>query len=654
MKKILALLLTAVMIFAMTACDVEINVAQTDAIPASEEAVLTDKTVAAGETWKVESNCSFANLELEEGAIVEADWPVIVFFETSGTVSNGEIIGNVQFVCDYDEVVAIVHTNDTHGFLETEPYVKGLKNALEESGDFSLVLAVNAGDVYAGGYAAAHAYEGEYIPYIMSMIYDYMTWGNNDAGLTNQGMQTYLLAALGNRAGLTTLLANQNASESIDLDAYLQSYEPAVGTEEFAALYPDSVTLNEDGTLAWADFSEYALEAGDNALQDTAVVTTALGTKIGLYGISTQGGSITDAYFAGGQSSVTVSQNCSDNLRSQGATVVVGICHTGWFSADSTETSSNDTNSAQIALKTTGIDALIDGHTHSVINEGEGCLIPDTADNTIVNQASCKGEAVGVLYLYIKDGVCIAKDADNITDFSVIEPDEEVQAAVDRCYGKLAADGYTTVYAHTDVFLNACRTSEGNVGGGVRANETNLGDLAADGILYEAQQIWEGDPISIALYPGFWVRASVQEGDITLLDAMSVFANPLVIYYESYTAEGLVSAMNNSISKLGEENNNMYQVSGLTVTYDDATKKVVTLTVGEELIYDNGTYLVGEDWTVGAACAKCGGDLTCPEGTMIIPDKDEMARLWCDFLANAEYTIYPNEVCAGGRVVPAE
>ena len=648
MKKLLALLMAAVMLLAMTACGMN------SASAAAAEAPAADKTVAAGETWHVEENCSVAGLELEEGAAVEADYPVIVFYEASETVSNGEVIGNVQFVCDYDEVVAIVHTNDTHGFLETEPYVKGLKNQLEASGDYSLVLAVNAGDVYAGGYAAAHAYEGEYIPYIMSMIYDYMTWGNNDAGLTNQGIQTYLLAALGNRAGLTTLLANQNASEDIDLNAYLQSYEPAVGAEELAALYPDSVTLNEDGTLTWADFSDYTLAAGDNALDDTAVVTTALGTQLGLYGISTQGGSITDAYFAGGQSSVTVSQTCADSLREQGATVVVGICHTGWFSADSTEPSSNDTNSAQIALKTTGIDALIDGHTHSVINNGEGSLIPGTADNTIVNQASCKGEAVGVLYLYLKDGVCVAKDADNYTDFEAIEPDAEVQAAVDRCYDKLAADGYTTVYAHTDVFLNACRTSEANVGGGVRANETNLGDLAADGILYEAQQLWEGDPISIALYPGFWVRASVQEGDITLLDAMSVFANPLLIYYNSYTAAELVSAMNSSIAKLGEENNSMYQIAGLSITYDPATLTVTTLTVGDELIYDHGTYLVDDSWSVGAACAKCGGDLTCPEGTMIIPDKDEMARLWCDFLANAEYTIYPNEIGAGGRVVPEE
>ncbi|MCD7769818.1 MAG: hypothetical protein LUH36_06890, partial [Oscillospiraceae bacterium] len=127
---------------------------------------LGDVTVAAGETWTVEDSCVVDRLEIEDGATVEADFPVIVFFSESDTVENGQVIGNVQFVSDYDEVVAIVHTNDTHGFLTTEPYVKGLKTQLEQSGNYSLVLAVSGGDLYAGGYAAAHVYEGEYIPYI--------------------------------------------------------------------------------------------------------------------------------------------------------------------------------------------------------------------------------------------------------------------------------------------------------------------------------------------------------------------------------------------------------------------------------------------------------------------------------------------------------
>ncbi len=621
---------------------------------------LGDVTVAAGDTWTVADSCVVDRLEIEDGAAVAADWPVVVFFSESDTVENGQVMGNVQFVSDYDEVVAIVHTNDTHGFLDSEPYVKGLKTQLEQSGKYSLVLAVSGGDIYAGGYAAAHVYNGEYIPYVMIPTYDYFTWGNNDGGVADQAIGTYFLSILSEKSGLTPLLANQNAGEDIDIAAFAAAYEPAVGAEEFVELYPKLLALSADGSIDYSalGLEDYALAAGDNALPDGVLAETANGTVIGLFGESTQGGSITDAYFAGGQSTVTVAQNAADALTAQGAGAVVMLCHTGWMGENSTEASSNDTNTAQVAKNTHGIDAIIDAHTHSVINDGEGWLFDESDSDTIVNQANCKGEAIGVLYLYLKDGHVVAKDCENLVaddtgEWPGIIPDANVQAMVDRCYDRLAADGYTTVYATTDVFLNGERISSGDPGGGVRANETNLGDLVADGILYTAQKLWTGDPISIALYPGFWVRASIPAGDITLVDAMSVFANPLVIYYEEYTAQELVSLMTTSCAKLGQENNSMFQVAGLTCAYDPDTFAVTTLVVGDELIYDHGEYLVDDSWTVGCAAEKGGGDMTVPEGTTIVASNADMARYWCEFLAEADYTVYPDEPSPAGRVIPA-
>ena len=665
MKKLISIILTLSLAAGLCLCPA---FASGDVLYTGEDygVSLGDITVAPGEVWEVEDSCVVDRLELEDGATVEAEIPVVVFFSESDTVENGEVIGNVQFVSDYDEVVAVVHTNDTHGFLSSEPYVKGLSTQLRASGLYSLVLTVSAGDLFAGGYAAAHIYEGEYIPYIMSDIYDYMTWGNNDAGITDRGIGTYFLSILGNASGVTTLLANQNAGEDIDIETYAASYEPAVGVEEFVDIYSDVLSLNDDGTIDYSglDLRSYDLAEGENALDDYAVVETSHGTKIGVIGESTQGGSITDAYFAGGQSTVDVAQASAHAAREEGATAVVLVGHIGWFDPDedgdlSTETSSNDTNSSQVAMNTTGIDAIVDGHTHSVINGGEGWLFADSPSRTIVNQANCKGEAIGVMYLYLKDGEVIAKDCEIIMGdeagaYPGIEPDEKVMAAVKRVYDRLDADGYTAVCATSEYFLNGERISSGDVGGGVRVNETNLGDLVADGILWTAQRLWEGDPISIALYPGFWVRASIPAGDITLVDALSVFANPLKIYYASYTAEELVNAMNSSCSKLGEENNGMYQVAGLSCTYDPNSLQVVTLTVGDEIIYDHGEYLVGDDWSVGCAAEVGGGNMTVPDGTEIVGSNTEMARLWCEFLLSGEYTIYPDEVCPAGRVIPEE
>ena len=623
---------------------------------------LGDVTVAAGESWHVEDNCQVGKLEIEDGATVEADFPVIVFFEESSTIQNGDVIGSVQFVNDYDEIVAIVHTNDTHGELATEPYVKGLKDQLIDSGKYSLVMAVSCGDLFAGGNAVAHIYEGEFIPNVMNDIYDFMTWGNNDAVLTNKGLQTYLLSILGDATGMTTLLANQRASEDIDIAAYAQSNEPAVGAEVLVELYPEVLSLKEDGTVDYSalDLESYNLTAGDNALTDGAIVETTNGTKIGIFGVSTQGGAITDAYFSGGMSTVNTAQTLSDALSADGASCVVMIGHVGWMGPDSTETSSNDTNSVQLAMKTSGIDAIIDGHTHSVINDGEGYLVSGYGSNPTINQASCKGAAIGVLYLYLKNGEVVAKDCENLVPdenntIAGIEPDAEVQATVDAAYDRLDADGYSTVWGTSEYFLNGERISSGDVGGGVRANETNLGDLVADSILYTAQKLWTDNEISIALYPGYWIRSSIEAGDITLIDALSVFANPLKIYYAEYTAAELVSKMNTSCEKIGEENNNMLMVSGLSCKFDPDTKEVVYLAVGDEVIYENGEYLVDDSWTVGCAAEVGGGDIdNCDDAMVFVPSNRDMAQYFCEFLGEADYTIYPDEMYAGGRVTPAE
>ncbi len=632
-------------------------------LPAFEAEDLGDVTVAAGESWTLKDNAIVGRLELAEGAVVEADFPVIVRFEESDSVKNGEVRGNVQFMSAYDEVVAIVHTNDEHGELNSYPLVKAFADELKASENYSLVLSVNLGDVFAGGNAVAHYYNGEFIPAILASVYDYMTWGNNDGGAIfpdgkrSYGIQAYLLAALGESLGMPTLLANMQASEPIDLVAYTDGYEPAIGAETLAELYP-ALELTAEKRLDWSalDLAGYTLDTGDDALTDAALVETANGTKLGLYGIATSGGSLTDAHFVG-MPSVAVSQLCADELRAAGADAVVGFCHTGWFAPTengySTEASSNDTNSTQLALKTSGIDVILDAHTHSVINGGEGMLIPENEIAPIINQASCMGQAIGVMYIYMNEGKVVAKDAENITDFSGLTPDPEVQALVDIAYGRLTEDGLAESVAESEYYLNGSRPSDGKEGGGVRANETNLGDLVADGILYEAQQIWQGEPISIALYPGFWVRSSIDPGPIDVSAAMSVFANPLYIYYKSLTAAELLSEMNTSVAKLGSENNNMYQVAGLNCTY--ANGKIVDLWVGEEQIVKDGAVIVGDDWTVGCAAAQCGGDTeNYDEETVIIRNNTEMAIAWCRFLAEADYSIYPNEIAPGGRVVPAE
>ena len=623
-----------------------------EGLPAYDEV-----TVASGDTWTVTENCRVGRLEIEDGGSVSADHPVIVFFDESETVENGQTIGEVQFVSDYDEVVAVVHTNDVHGYIDAEPYVKGLKNQLRDSGKYSLVLAVSAGDVYAGGYAAAHMYDGEYIPAIMDKVYDFMTWGNNDRGIADGYLRVYLLSVLAEAGGLTSLNANAAAVHDIDMAAYAESYVPTVGAETMAQLYPEVLSLNADGTLDWSavDLHGYDLTEG-KVLPGTALVTTDRGTVIGLFGETTHENPdpTIDPDIRAAKGTLEAAQESADTLRASGAGVVVAICHTGWLGADSEEVSGNDVNSAQIALNVSGIDAIVDGHTHSTICEGEGCLFGDTDSKTIVNQAHCFGDAIGLMELYIKDGECIAKDCRVLTPEeyeSSVVPDANVQAVVDACYDRLFADGYTAVLAQTPYFLNGERLSSGNEAGGPRANETNLGDLVADGMLWAARQVRE-EPVDVALYPGVRVRASIEAGPITMLDVLGVFSSPFTVYYESYTAQQLVNYLNSGLSRLGQENERFPQVSGLSLVYN-SDKKVQSLTVGDTLIYEDGVYYADDGWTAGCVINDGGGGASYEPDQLIFADNNEMAEAFRDFLLNGDYTFYPNEIAPAGRIVPS-
>lgn len=610
--------------------------------------------------WTISENLSIRKLEVETGAEISAAYPVVVEFTESSTIENGQVINNVQFINDYDEIVALVHTNDIHGYIDIEPYVKSYAESLEETGDYSLVLTVSAGDVFAGGYGAAHIYQGEFIPAIMASTYDVMTLGNNDYGLNGASKQATLLSALGESLGMKVLLANQVAKADYDMLAYAEAYVPSMGYELFAEVY-NTVTL-VGGVLDWSgvDLESHTVAAGEYVLDPTTTYETELGTKLGFYGMSTSGGA-SDTELTG-LPSIETSQAMADELREDDCTVVVGIVHTGWPDNDETltATSSNDTNSAQLALQTTGIDVLIDGHTHSVINGGKGWMGGESG--TYVNQASSKGEAIGVMYLYINDGEVLAACGDNITDFSGITPDEDVQALVDKTYDKLSEDGYQTVIANSEHFLNGARTGEGNVGGGVRMNETNLGDLVADSIREMSEEI-TGKDIDIALYPGYWVRSSIAAGEISKFEVTGVFANVLQVFYTEYTAEELVAAMNRSVSSVGlAESTAFNQVSGLTIEYyyyegsKGTSAAVYSLTVGDTLIYENGEYKVDESWKCSAALTLCGADAEDPISKgwdindQIIASKEDMADIFCEYMLKYEPEILPNVIAPGGRI----
>lgn len=490
----------------------------------------------------------------------------------------------------YDEVFAVVHTNDVHGFIELEPYVKAVADDLKAQYGEQNVVTVSAGDVYAGGNAVAHLYKGELIPPIMDAAgYDILVPGNNDFNL----------------GGDTLISLGQSGQQVKTICANLFAY-------------------NEDGTQ------------GDTIFDRSMEFTTAGGTRVGFFGITVSGGSIADLFSNPG--SVETSQEMVEALQDDGCGVIIGIGHTGW-NDDLVTPSSNDTTSAALVKEVPGMDGFIDGHTHSIIGEGNGWVCPETG--TLVNQASCKGECLGVMTFYLKDGAVVDKEARLITGENLLSytPDEATQALVDAAYQRLA-DDTGDAYVVSEYFLNALRTSESPDGRSVRTDETNLGDMITD-----AMRSFTG--ADVALMPGYRIRASVSEGPVTSVSLYDVFANGASIYVQELTGQELLDKMAGNLIDLPSESTQFNQWSGASFGYITGEGKTFTIVdpmVNGEPLDLEKTYTVAMD---------LGGPDAPADQDPIVDGMEAMAEAVGEYLNNGG-TILPDEVTPDNRIVPMD
>lgn len=491
----------------------------------------------------------------------------------------------------YDEVFAIVHTNDVHGFISIEPYVKAVADDLKAQYGEENVLTVSAGDVFAGGNAVAHLYKGELIPPVMDMAgYDLLVPGNNDFNLGADA-----LVSLGHAAeNMQTICAN---------------------------LYE----MKEDGSQ------------GESIFSATAEFTTAGGTKVGVFGVTVSGGSIADLFVNPG--SIESSQASVTALQESGCGVIIGVGHTGW-NDDLVTPSSNDTTSAELVKQVSGIDGFIDSHTHSIIGSGNGWVCPETG--TLVNQASCKGECLGIMTFYLKDGKVVDKTAELLMaeDLQAYTPDADTQKLVDEAFARLEADtgdAYTT----TEYFLNGLRTSDSSDGRSIRTDETNLGDLITDFLCHTTGA-------DVALMPGYRIRSSVEAGPITAVSLYDVFANGADIYVMELTGEELLNKMASNMIDLPNESTQFNQWGGASFGYvmgENKTFTIVNPMVGGEPLDLEKTYTVAMD---------LGGPDAPADQTPLISGMEMIAEQMGEYMASPECTIYPDEPTPNDRIVPME
>ena len=352
-------------------------------------------------------------------------------------------------------------------------------------------------------------------------------------------------------------------------------------------------------------------DKGEAVLKPYTIVEKA-GKKIAFVGIDTPEAftKSTPVYFQDGEGNYIFSfcegnngqdlydkvQETVDAARAEGADYVIAMAHLGidyqsapWMSTD-------------VITNTTGIDAVLDGHSHSVI-AGDAVKNKD-GENVILTSTGTKLDNVGIFTI---DGEgkmsSMLLDADAIKFMDAVGALTEDNGAGEAVAAAIAKNDelVNTVVAKTSVTLTTTDPvavdEKGNAIRIVRSQETNLGDLCADAYRAMGQA-------DIAFVNGGGIRANINEGDITYGQIIKVHPYGNALCVVEATGQEILDALELSVCSLPGESGGFLHVSGLKFSVDmnvDSTvvkdeKKMFVEVAGDrrikdvEVLQEDGTY----------------------------------------------------------------
>lgn len=424
---------------------------------------------------------------------------------------------------DESKGIVVLYTNDVHcGVDDNIGYagVAAYKNAYEKAG-YEVVL-VDSGDAVQGATIGTLS-KGEYIVEIM-----------NELG--------YAAAAVGNH------------EFDYGMDRFMELTELA-DYDYVAANFVD-----KDGNLVVDAYT--IVEAGGHKIAFVGAATPETFTSSSPAYFQDENGNFIYGFCEGGDGSdfYAAIQSAVDSAAAEGADIVIVLSHLG------TNLESAPYSASDLIENTNGIDAVLDGHSHSVW-AGEIVLNKD-GEEVLLSSTGTKLENLGSLTIVdTEDGIDFTTELHH----EVIFQDDAMAAfvaGIKEEYAELAQ----TVVAKTDVDLTivdpTLTDSEGKPLRIVRSQETNLGDLCAD-----AYRAMSG--ADIAFVNGGGIRTSIPAGDITYEQIISVhpFGNAMCVV--EATGQEILDALEMSARKLPSENGGFLQVSGISFDIDMSVEPTV-------------------------------------------------------------------------------
>lgn len=422
----------------------------------------------------------------------------------------------------------IIATNDFHGALEPRPDGNGVRRggaayvaaAIERARSECVprceILLVDAGDLFQGTPASNLSYGRPVVEYYNRM--------------------GYAAAALGNHEfdwGTDTLRARMRQAKF--------------------GIFGANVRYTDGRDVEW--------------IPNDTIVTRGK-TKIGIIGWSTvatptttRASNVVGLRF---DPPAPIIDSIGTALRKRGADFVIVIAHAGGFCSRDGATSCNGEIIDFARQLSTKVDAIVSGHTHSLVNA-------DIADKPVV-QARSSGRAIDVIDLPLQHyGNIPTRHEVREIAVDTLKPDPAVEKIVEQAVARVAP----LVNRHVATIPLALPR---------QGNQYALGNLIADAQRWAAK----GD---VAIMNNGGIRTDLRAGEATYGSLFEIQPFGNVLYSLTMTGAQLRGLLEAMLTKSVDDH-----VSGLTIRFDPAKpagSRLVSVTMADgSQLSDTMTYSV--------------------------------------------------------------
>lgn len=397
--------------------------------------------------------------------------------------------------CQKQRSIVILYENDVHCAVDGYAKLAGLRDAIADTAD---VFLVSNGD-YVQGQTVGAISKGQYIVDVMQkMDYDAITLGNHEFDYGMERMFQLL------RQVPVPVVCCNLYDVRFGRNVFAPYVMKRMGNKKIAFLGVVTPTSMEDEAYAFKD-------ERDSIIYDLQFVDIPVSV-----------------------------QRAVDEARRAGADYVIVDSHLG------EQKTQRHSDSHTMVANTSGIDIVLDGHSHSVI-------LADTVLNKegkpiVVTQTGTKFANVGKLVI-MPDGKMINS---LIPIKSVTEKNAYVAQVVDSINNMLNAQTSRLV-CHSDVDLRITDDMGNEIN---RVAETNAGDIVTDAFRFVTGS-------DIAVLNCGSIRNEVKAGDLTYGDLLSLLPYDNYIVVAEVKGSTILSMLTKLMSFLPEPDGQFPQVSGI-------------------------------------------------------------------------------------------